>query len=100
MTRIMTTVRNGRIEIDAPKELTEGTDVLVEVIPVTGMKIGISEAEWRDDPEALADWDAWIKTLPVSKNAEDIVREDEFDETFRKFNLDAVRKQMNETRLE
>lgn len=97
MTKIKTTIRNGRIELRAPDELPEGTEVLVEVTPITRKKIGIDESEWRDDPEALADWDAWLKTLePIEFSSEEQIERDSFDEEFRRFNVEAVRKQMSE----
>src|SRR5437660_1151192 len=95
MNTAKTTVRNRRIELNAPDEIPDGTEVLVEVTPVIGDKIGIDESEWRDDDEALADWDAWIKRVePVELSAEEQERNDRFNEETRRFNLDAVRKQM------
>jgi hypothetical protein len=85
-----TTVRNGRIELDAPDELPDGTEVLVDVTPVPAEKIGLDESEWRDDPAALADWSAWLNTIEPIQFAED----DSFTEKFRQFNIEAVRKQM------
>ena len=57
-------------------------------------KIGIDEAECRDDPEALADWDAWLTTLePLERTPEEQTANGRFDEEFRRFNLEAMRKQ-------
>jgi hypothetical protein len=92
MNSIKTTVRNRRIELDAPNEIPDGTEVLVDVIRIGAEKIGIDESEWRDDPESLADWQAWLKTIePIEWGAFD-----QFDEEFRRFNIEAVRKQMEE----
>ena len=63
MNLIKTTVRNRRIDLPAPSELADGAEVLVKVTPIPNEKIGIDESEWRDDPEALADWEAWLKTI-------------------------------------
>jgi hypothetical protein len=63
MNTIKATVRNRRIELNAPDDLPDGTEVLVDVVPMAPGKIGIDESEWRDDAEALADWDAWIQTI-------------------------------------
>ena len=63
MNTIKTTIRDRRIEVAAPNEMPDGTDVLVDVTPIPVEKIGIDEPEWRDDPEALADWEAWLKTI-------------------------------------
>lgn len=92
MNSIKTTVRNRRIDLPAPNELPDGTDVLVDVTPIPGEKIGINESEWRDDPESLADWEAWLKTIePIEWTTPD-----PFDLEFRRFNLEAVRKQYAE----
>ena len=66
-----TTVRNGRIELDAPDELPDGTEVLVDVTPVPVEKIGLTDSEWRDDPAALADWSAWLNTIEPIRFAEE-----------------------------
>ena len=63
MTAIKATVRNRCIELVAPEEFPDGTEVIVEVSRITPNRIGITESEWRDDPEALADWDGWLKAL-------------------------------------
>ena len=63
MSTVKATVHGGRIEVTAPDELPDGTEVLVEVTPLSRGKIGIRESEWRDDPEALADWDWWIQRI-------------------------------------
>jgi hypothetical protein len=55
-------------------------------------KMGLTEAEWRDDAEALADWAAWLDTIEPVEFAAD----DAFAEAFRRFNIEAVRKQMEE----
>jgi hypothetical protein len=90
MNIIETTVQNRRIEFAAPAEIPDGTKVVVDVMPLPAEKIGIDESEWRDDPEALADWDAWLKTIePIERRPLD-----EFDRDFRRFDIEAVRKQM------
>ena len=81
-----TTIQNRRIEVPAPANLPDGTKVAVDVTPLPSGKIGIDESEWRDDPAALADWDAWLKTIePIEWRADD-----EFDRESRRFNLEAV----------
>jgi hypothetical protein len=95
MITMKTTVREGRIELKAPDELPDGTEVIIEVTPVQPDKIGIDESEWRDDPETLADWEAWLKTLePVELTAEERATHDAFAEEFGRHNVEAVRKQM------
>jgi hypothetical protein len=92
MKTIEATVQNRRIDVPAPAELPDGTKVAVEVTPLPTDKIGIDESAWRGDPEALADWDAWLKTIePIEWGASD-----QFDQEFRRFNVEIVRKQMQE----
>ena len=92
MNAIETTVQNRRIEVDAPHDLPNGTKVIVDVTVLPTQKVGIDESAWRDDPEALADWGAWLKTIePIDWGALD-----QFDRAFRRFNIEAVRKQMEE----
>jgi hypothetical protein len=97
MSSLKAIIRNRRIELPAPDELPDGTEVLVEVKPVAHRKIGIDEAEWRDDPAALADWDTWIKAIePLELTPEEAAAHDRFEQEFRRFNVEAVRKQMAE----
>ena len=91
MNAIRAVVGNRRIEVPAPSELPDGAEVLVELRPVELSGIGMCEADWRDDAAALADWSAWLPTIePVA-----FAPPDDFDEAFRRFNLDAVRRQMD-----
>jgi len=89
MTRITATLRGGRIEPAEPIDLPEGTRLQVEYAPAEE-RIGLDESEWRDDAEALADWAAWLATIEPVAFAED----GEFEERFRRHNVEAVRQQM------
>ncbi len=95
MNTIKATVRNRRIELTAPDDLPDGTEVFVDVTPVSPNQIGIEESQWRDDAEALNDWDRWIKTIePLELSPEEQAANTRFEEEFRRFNVEAVRKQM------
>src|SRR5579872_1619053 len=97
MNAVKTTVQNRRISLLAPDELPDGTEVLIDITPLSTDKIGIDESQWRDDPEALADWDAWIKTIePIELTPEEVTANARFDEEFKQFNIEAVRRQMKE----
>lgn len=102
MASIKTIVRDGRIELKAPDDLPDGTEVLVDVIPSCPIpscpeKIGLDESEWRNDPQALADWAAWLPTIePIELTLEEQAARDRFDEEFRRFNIEAVQKAMRE----
>jgi hypothetical protein len=101
MNTMKTIVQNRRIVLTAPDELPDGTEVLVDVMPLAPRKIGIDESEWRDDPAALADWETWIKTIePIELTSEEQVANARFEEEFHRFNIDAVRKQMAEGSME
>jgi hypothetical protein len=93
---IRATVKSGRLELDAPPEWPDGTQVLIEPA-TTSAVIGIDESQWRDDPDSLADWDAWIKTIePLECTFEKRARIDESDQQMRFYNVDAVGRQMLE----
>jgi hypothetical protein len=86
MTTIRTMIHDRRIDFPAPSELLDGTEVLIEVSPLSG-KVGLDESEWSDDAAALADWGAWLGTIePV-----EFAQESAFDDEFRRFNIEAVR---------
>jgi hypothetical protein len=100
MIALKATIQNRRIELSAPEEFPDGTEVLVEVTPITATKIGIDECEWRDDPAALAEWEAWIQTIePLELTPAEEANAARFDEEMRRFNIEAVRKQMSEDLL-
>ncbi len=89
MTTIHTVIRDRRIDVPAPSDMPDGTAVRVELSIASG-KIGLDESEWRDDPEAVSDWVAWLDTIePIA-----FVKDGAFEEEFRRFNVEAIRKQM------
>jgi hypothetical protein len=91
---IEATWTNGQIVPSEPVDWPEGSKLLVEPILV-GEKIGMTEDECRDDPESIAQWIAWVDTLEPMIWAEGEREEyDRFLEEHRRFNLEAVRKQM------
>jgi hypothetical protein len=97
MNAIRSTVKNGKIVLDAPADWPEGCGVIIEPVAAVGDKIGLDESEWRDDPAALADWAAWLKTIePMEVTPQEQAADSRFEEEFRCFNLEAVRKQMAE----
>ena len=96
MNAIRATVKSGRLELDAPPEWPDGTQVLIEPT-TTSRVIGIDESQWSDDPDSLADWDAWIKTIePLEFTSEERARIDQFDQQMRLYNVNAVGRQMLE----
>src|SRR5438445_3530502 len=86
---------NGRILPAEPVDWPEGSELVVEPVALNGEKIGLDECEWRDDPEALADWEAWMQTIePPVLTDEERAAFARYGEEFRRHNLEAVRRQM------
>src|SRR5271157_367200 len=97
MNAIKATVMQGRLELKVPLDWPDGTEVLIEPTMASLEKIGIDESEWRDDPESLADWEAWIKTIePFEFTPDEAKRIADFAEQMRQYNVEAVRRQMQE----
>ena len=96
MNTITGTFQGGQIVPDAPVDWPDGTKV--EIKPKsTYEKIGIDESEWRDDAESLAAWKAWIETFePLEFTPEEEADMKAFAAKMRQFNIDAVRRQMEE----
>ncbi len=97
MAVITGTIQGGQIIPDAPLDLPEGTRVEITPRPAPGSKIGLDPSEWRDDEAARADWAAWIKSFePVESTPEEEAELARFREQMRRFNVEAVRRQMEE----
>ncbi|HVC94800.1 MAG TPA: hypothetical protein VND64_13970 [Pirellulales bacterium] len=95
MNAVKSVVKDGRVSFDVPSDWPEGCPVMVEPIPGAGGKIGIDESDWSDDPASLAEWDAWIKTIePLEFTPEEGAALARFSEEMRRYNIEAVRRQM------
>lgn len=77
-------VRNGRIEVETPINLPDGTELLIPV-PEGAGPASVAEPQWDNSPEGIAAWLAWFDSLPTLK----ITPEEEADTA-------AWRKKMNE----
>jgi hypothetical protein len=56
------TFHEGRIMLEAPVDWPEGTKV--EVVPVTSnRRLGLTEDEWPNTPEAIEAWLRWYDSL-------------------------------------
>ena len=53
MSVLKATVRGGRIELDAPEDWPEGTEVRVEAVSITPTT-GLRDEDWPETPEAIA----------------------------------------------
>jgi hypothetical protein len=92
--------RDGQIVPREPVNWPEGCDLVVEPLPAAAAKIGLDESEWRDDSASRADWDAWIRTIDALElTPEEEARFARFDAEMRRYNIEAVRRQMEEKRL-
>jgi hypothetical protein len=95
MHAIKATWINGQILPSEPVDWPEGSELLVEPIVPNAGKAGLIEAEWRDDPESIAGWEAGVRSIepPVYSDQEraELAR---YREEYRRYNLEAVRRQM------
>ncbi len=97
MDAIKATWKNHQIVLHEPVNWPEGCDLVVVPLPTEADRIGLDESELRDDPASLADWEAWIKTIePLEFTAEEEASFARFNEETRRFNVEAVRRQMAE----
>jgi hypothetical protein len=62
MTTITAIVRNGRIEVDEPIDLPDGTELTIP-IPHLPAILGIRDKDWSDTPEAIDAWIHWYDSL-------------------------------------
>jgi hypothetical protein len=94
MNAIKATWTNGQILPTEPVNWPEGSELLVEPLEPSE-KMGLDESEWRDGPEAIAEWIAWVDTIePLVLGDAERVEMDRYREEHRRFNIEAVRKQM------
>jgi hypothetical protein len=85
---------NGQILPAEPVDWPEGSELLVEPL-ASPEKIGLDEAEWRDDAQSIADWVAWVDTIePLLLSDEERAEMERYRAEQRRFNVEAVRQQM------
>ena len=73
----------------------EGSELLVEPIVSTEQKIALTEEDWRDDPESIAAWIAGVRSVERPEySAEERAEIARYREEYRRYNLEAVRRQM------
>ena len=54
--------QGGHVVLDGVTDWPDGCRVLVEPVSMDET-IGLSEDEWRDSPEAVAEWIQWYESL-------------------------------------
>jgi len=85
---------NGRILPSGPVDWPDGSELIVEPV-ATAEQIGIDESEWQDDAESIAAWLARVDAIPPRLlDDEERTESERYREEHRRFNIDAVRKQM------
>src|SRR5437870_2537594 len=62
MTTIKATVRGGRLEVQEPINLPDGTELLIPLPNGPGQTI---EDGWDNSPGGIADWLNWFESLPT-----------------------------------
>ncbi len=75
MTQIRTTIINGRIEISAPPDLADGTEVLVTLLPTskTQLSSAFEDSNWDDSPAGIQSWLDWYESLePLELTSEEL----------------------------
>ena len=85
---------NGRILPSEPVDWPEGSELNVEPLG-TVEKFGLDESEWQDDAESIAAWVAWVDTIePLVLSDAERTERDRYRSEHRRFNIEAVRQQM------
>ena len=94
MHAIKATWINGKIVPGEPVDWPEGSELRVEPL-VSSDKIGLDESEWPDDAQSIAEWIAWVDTIePLVLSDEERAEMDRYRAEHRRFNIEAVRQQM------
>jgi hypothetical protein len=91
---IKATWTNGQILPAEPVDWPEGSALVVE--PVNGAgSLGLSEEGWRDDVESIAEWEKWVRSIePLEYTEGERAAFSRYRDEHRRYNLDAVRRQM------
>lgn len=97
---IQTTIQNGRVNVPAPANLTDGTRVGVEITPLVpdderAIRF-MTEEEQADDPVSVEYWVADLQALPpVSMTPQQEAELLAGRQKERVFNLEAARREMD-----
>lgn len=83
---------HGQIVPAEPVSWPEGSELVVEPLVASGARIGLTEAEWQDDPASVAAWIAAVELIEPFAWANGEERQlEEQRAKHRQFNIDAVR---------
>jgi hypothetical protein len=87
--------KNGRILPSEPVDWPDGSEVMVAPIVANEEKVGLTEEEWRDDPASIAAWETGVRGIePPEYSDEERLELARYREEYRRYNLEAVRRQM------
>ena len=87
----------GQIRLRGPVDWPEGAEVEVTLVDPAPTKVGLSEEEWRTDPQSITAWLKWYNSIePLEFTPGEVQGMAEFDEQMRQYNLEAVRRQMEQ----
>lgn len=87
--------QNGQVVLESPVNWDDGTELRIETVDVTF--VGMSEEEQGDNPEAIQTWINAVDAIPpleMSEEEESALRA--WRERVKVYNIEAVRKQMEE----
>lgn len=88
---------NGQIVPAEPVDWPEGSQLVVEPLARRAAEVGLTEDEWRDDPEAVAAWIAAVEQIePLVWHEGKREAYESYRAKQRQFNIEAVRNQMYE----
>lgn len=62
MSPLRTVVQHRRIDVAAPDEIPDGTEVEVRVVPADESN-GLTESQWDDSPAGTSAWIKWLNSL-------------------------------------
>lgn len=98
MNSIKATWTNGQIVPAEPVDWPEGSQLVVAPVVPNGAGIGLSEDQWRDDPDGIVAWVAAVEQIePLIWQQGEREQFERNRAEHRRFNVDAVRRQMQET---
>jgi hypothetical protein len=96
MTIIEATYKNGQIVPDGQPDWPEGCRLRIEPVPNEEV-IFLTEDEQGDDPESVQRWLAEFDGIPpLQMSAEEEARMEAWRQKMKAFNIEAVRRQMEE----
>jgi hypothetical protein len=86
---------HGQIVPAVPVDWPEGSELVVEPIVPNGVKMGLTEDQWLDDPESIAAWVAAVEQIePLVWSDGEQEEQASYRAKQRQFNIDAVQKEM------